>query len=493
MSLTDATLRGVAWSLVGAWTARLMQVVVFTMLARLLQPSDFGIVAIATLLVALLSIVQEQGFGAALVQRPHLEDEHLDTAFWFSMAAGTMLTTATIIAAPIIASIMSEPELTNVIRYISPTFVLSGLMGTPSAILRRRMEFRSLTVRAIASSVIGGLVGLACAIAGLGVWALVAQTLATTATSAITLWYSVSWRPSFRYSKRHWRELSGFGINVLGIDVLNFVNRRSDDILIGAFIGSAALGVYTVAYRVLTILTELFTGTLSNVTLPAFSSIQDDLSRLRRGYISATRIASVVAIPAFLAVAGLAPEIVMTFFGPQWIESVPILRWLTLIGALHSVYYFNSSVLLATGNSRASLNITLMNAILNVIAFSIAIRWGVQGVAIAYVIRGYVTSPVPLIMVKRVIGISYSNYARNLAPGVLIGIGVFVACIAATAQIGPLAPPLARLAIGLAAAALTYTILVVILARRTGREMISHALALIPQREQASSTQPNGL
>jgi PST family polysaccharide transporter len=194
------------------------------------------------------------------------------------------------------------------------------------------------------------------------------------------------------------------------MNFLNFFNRRSDDLLIGYFLGPVALGYYSVGYRVLRLLSRLVTTISGEVVFPTFSRLQGQPDRLRAAFYTATQLTGLVAIPIFVSVAVLAPGLVPAVFGNQWAPSVPVMQILAFIGILHSVFFFNRAVIMASGRPGWALALTAVSAVANVVAFSIAVRWGIVAVAAAFVIRAYVLSPLPILAVRRLIGLSLRRY-----------------------------------------------------------------------------------
>lgn len=403
----------VAWSAIDSWGSAVFTIIVSIVLARLLEPRAFGLVAMASVYVAFIRIFVDQGLGAALVQRKELERMHLDTAFWIAVLGSTLLTGLSMIVAGPVAKLFGEPQLVPVIRWLSLGLILSGLNGTQRAILQRGLDFRELAVRSLIASIAGGVAGVSAALLGFGVWSLVAQTLTTGAVGTVVLWRVSEWRPALRMSTRHFRDLFGFSANVLGTNLLNLVNRRSDDLIIGAFLGPVALGYYTVAYGLLRTLTQLLVGVTTKVAFPAFSRLQHDPARMRKGFYTATRYTSLIAFPAFIGIMLVAPEFIRGVYGPKWEPSIPVMQILPLIGILHSVYYFNGTVMNAAGKASWQFGLGLLNAVTNVIAFAIAVRWGIVAVAAVYVLRGYLFSPLPLWLIRRLIGIEIGIYLRQ--------------------------------------------------------------------------------
>jgi PST family polysaccharide transporter len=413
MGLKQKALKGIVWSGARVWGSRIISFLAFAVLSRLLAPKDFGIVAMASLFISFIQTFQDQGLGDAIVQRRDLQQEHLDTAFWTNLLMGCLLTLLGFGCSNFIAGLFHESQLVLVIRWLSLSFVLAGLSGTQQAILRRNLAFKELALRSLCASIAGGIIGLWLAILGLGVWSLVFQNLVTALIGVVVLWKVSQWRPKFRFSFTHFKELFTFGINIVGIQILNFFNRHADDLLIGYFLGPTQLGFYTVAYRLVAIMTDLLTSVTNAVAFPIFSRLQHEPERMGRAFYQVTYYTSLISFPAFIGVAVIAPELVVVVFGRQWTPSIPVMQVLAFIGILHSMAYFYSSIFMAGGKPVWSLCITLANAVSNVIAFVFAVQWGIVAVAAAYVLRGYLLSPLPIWALRRLIAIDLKTYLRQ--------------------------------------------------------------------------------
>jgi len=441
MDLRERAARGVFWTAVQNWGASLVSLAITLVLARMLAPEAFGLLALASAFIAFMGIFLEQGLGQAIVQRVELTPAHLDTAFWMQLTGGVILTGVAVAAAgpftwlyqtfvdPTQASLVGQ--LTPMIRWLSLGFLVGALGGTQGAILQRRFAFKALAIRRLAASVAGGAVGIAMAARGWGVWSLVGQSLTSSVVGVVVLWRASEWRPGRSVSRRCVADLWSFGVNVTGIEVLNFVNRRSDDLLIGCFLGPVALGYYTLAYGLLLQMTQILTRTVSSVALPTFSRLQGKPDQMRHAFLTATRLTSFVAFPAFLGMAAVASELVPVVFGSRWLPSVPVVQVLAFIGLLHSVEYFTPAILMAAGRPSWVLAVAVLNAVTNLTAFITAVRWGIVAVALAYVIRGWVFSPILPYLVGRLIGLPWRRYlGQYVAP--LIGCSVMVAAVLAS-------------------------------------------------------------
>jgi O-antigen/teichoic acid export membrane protein len=413
MSIREQIAKGVVWSATNFWGKQIISFFIFVALSRLLGPEAFGLVALASVFIAFITIFVEQGLGEAIVQQPDLEPEHLDTAFWTSILVGGLLTVISMAASGLVAKFFQEMQLQPIVWWLSLSFILAALSSTQKAILRRHLDFKSLALRSMVQAIIAGITGVSLAFLGFGVWSLVAQTLVSGLTGAIVLWQVSDWRPRLNFSKKHFRELFAFGLNIIGIDILDFFNRRSDDLLIGYFLGPVMLGYYTIAYRLLLVMIQLLTGISTAVAFPAFSRLQRDPEKMRRAFYQAIQYTSLIAFPAFFGVSAIAPELVLALFGPKWAPSVPVMQILAMVGILHSVSLFNASVLKANGKPSWQLGLMLATSICNVIGFLLVVRLGIVAVAISFVIVNYLLSPISILAVRSLIQIDFRTYLRQ--------------------------------------------------------------------------------
>ena len=326
MSLKQLAIRGIIWSLIQRWGSQAITFTVFLLLARLLEPQAFGLIALATVFLAFVQIFADQGFSSAIIQRGNLEPEHLDTAFWVNVSIGTLLTIIVVTAAGLVAAFLKEPDLVPVLRWLSFSFPLTALSSVQEAILTRELNFKALMLRSLLGIFSGGIAGVTMALLGFGVWALVGRQLIDAIVDVVVLWTMSRWRPGFRISLRHCKELFSYGINLIGFRIVNFFNRRSGEFLIGYLLGSVALGYYTIAYRIVLIFIEVMIGAIQKLAFPVFSRMQFDLKRLRQAYLEAIQLTSLVAFPVFLGLSVLAPEIIVVAFGEQWIPSISVMQ-----------------------------------------------------------------------------------------------------------------------------------------------------------------------
>jgi len=416
--------RGIGWSSVQQIANNAMAFVTYGLLARLLPPKDFGLLAFASVFTAFLQLFVEQGIADAVVQREETSAGHFSAAFWFNMAVSTLLAGGLFVAAGVISSLVHTPGLAVILRAMAPLLIFSALGGIHASILKRRLEFKLLAVQNLVCTMAGGIAAVIFAFRGYGVWALVIQQLTYSVLCAVMLWCSDPWRPRLDFSFSDFKDLAPFALHITSSAFLDFFNRRSDDFLIGCFLGPVVLGYYSLAYRLLLTFTRLINSPFNSVAFSAFSRLQGDATELRRFFDHLTRLTGAVAFPVFLGLAAIAPEFLTSLFGARWLIAAPVLRILCMVGILHSVAFLHGALLRAVGRANWQMWFTLAGALTNVIGFYCFVRMGVLYVAGWYVASAYLWLAVDLGMIRSVLGHSTRSYLARFTLPVLKGLAV---------------------------------------------------------------------
>lgn len=450
--------RGVAWSSAANWGGQIISFGVYAGQARLLDPHIFGLVAIAFVYVSFMQVFVNQGFGAAIVQRKDLEPEHIDSAFWINMATAFALCALSVALDGRIARLFHEPSLAPVIGWLSLSFPLLALSAMPGAILTREMNFRTLSIRGLGGTVVGGATGLAMACFGWGVWSLVGQQIMTAIFGVLFLWSTVSWRPGFRVSKRHLRDLYGFSLNLAASDLLWFFASKSDQTLVGYGFGSQGLGPYSLASRLNSVLQDGIATPLQTVALPAFSKLQSDQLSLERALCKFCEMSCFLSLPLFAGIIAVAPQAVPLLFGSKWIAAIPLVRILAVCAAIRCAFPFLNPLLLAKGRSGLQFLILVVQSATTVAACWIALRWNTEAVAWSMVISVGVMSALAVLFPVRMLGINVPKLVRSfLFPGLSSVFMLAVVDLARTAA-EKILPPVASLVLCVALGFLMYSV-----------------------------------
>ncbi|MEM7757848.1 MAG: lipopolysaccharide biosynthesis protein [Cyanobacteria bacterium P01_A01_bin.40] len=415
MNIKQQAIKGIFWSGIQNWGSQAGSLIIFLVLARLLSPADFGLVALANTFLAFFNIFIEQGFSLAIIQRQTIEVEHLNTAFWTQICLGLLLTILGFFSANLIAIAFEQPSLTPVLQWFSLLFLISSLNVVQLAILKRKLAFKKIALRALLGIFISGIVGISLALSGLGVWSLVGQQLTFEIAGVIVFWSISDWRPSLQFSLAHFKEMSTFGISIFASKILIFFNKNTDNLLIAYFLGEVALGYYAVAYRVLQVLTQLLVNTGNQVTLPVLSRLQVEPERFLKVFYQIIKFASLVSLPLFCGVIILAQQLVIVIFGEQWQTSIPIVQILSCGSIIYLILFLNRSALLAMGKPSWRLYLEAVNVSFNTIACLIAIQYGIVAVAFAYIISDFLVIPTSLWALKKLINISLKDYFKQIS------------------------------------------------------------------------------
>ncbi len=410
-------LKGLAWTSLQGMMSHLISFLVFLVLARLLGPESFGLVAIATVAIAFFKLFSYFGFSAAIIQRKKLDDEHLDTAFWADIAANGVMLLIVYFSAEWIAEFYQEERLEPVIQALSLTFLIRALGQVQTSLLKKKLDFKSLAKRTLIAEALGGVVGVWMAVEGFGVWSLVAREIMRALFATMILWLLSDWRPGLKISYKHLKDLFGFSINMMGGHIVEFLGRRSDALLIGYFLGPVALGYYTIAYRLVYVFIELLGGTINRVAWPAFASIKDNAQRVENGFYKASQIVTIVVFPVFVGICSISPELVPVIYGEQWQQSIPVLKVLAFMGLIRSLTKLYDTLIVSTGRSDVWFILKGVISITNFLVFFLVVREGLVAVAIASVAVSVCYLPVYYVLLSKFVNVKITKILRlMLAP-----------------------------------------------------------------------------
>lgn len=372
------------WSAAESWAREATVFIVFIILARLLGPEAIGLAALAMSAPYILMIPVQQGIPQALVQRQDIEPIHLDSAFWFLIAVGSGLTAFIWLAAPLIAMLFGSPDLANLVKATSLTVVLTAVGTIPGVVLARGMLFKLSALCRMASAAIGVVIGLGLALSGYGVWSLVLMYVGRTAIESAIVLFGCGWWPRLRYSHRKCSELFGFAAPVLGHAILAVANTEAPKVMLGAFIGPGAVGIYTLARRPIDLLVNMLILPVSYVALPAVA--QMETAKLNRFVDLGIRLAATLCFPAFVGFAAIAPALIPAALGHEWVGAILAIQIFALYGLHRSIADLCSYTLLALGHARLLFHMQLLNTLLTAVLTAGAATFHVEAVAAAIVL-----------------------------------------------------------------------------------------------------------
>jgi O-antigen/teichoic acid export membrane protein len=380
--LKGRSVRGGMLTLSAQGTQFFVQSVSTIVLARLLTPADFGLVAMVSAVTGVAQGFADLGLSEATIQCEEINHKQVSALFWINVAIGTTLMLATALASPFLAHFYREPRLTAIGYVVSVTFLVGGLRVQHDALLKRQMRFGSLTIRDITSSLAGVSVAICMALNGAGYWAIVALPLTTNFTQMTLSWVMARWIPGLPERGARVRSLVTFGGNVAGSYMLLNVLRSADQVLIGRYWGAVPLGLYNRAYNLLMLPLRQIHIPVTSVVVPAYSRIQRETERFARYYLSTINLMIWITAPVIGFLLLTADPVIVILLGYRWREAAPIFRILTIC-ALGQVLHGSSIwVLLSRGESARLLKITAVTTVLLIGSYAVGLPFGVKGVAL---------------------------------------------------------------------------------------------------------------
>jgi PST family polysaccharide transporter len=332
------------------------------------------------------TLVRDMGTSDAVIQRQNLTQRLLATTFWANVAFGAIAGLLLFLAARLLADFYTTPRLTPVVELMALSFLISGPGIVHQALLTRDLAFRQLALVETGATIAGSVVAIVAAVAGAGVYCLVAQMIAISGLTTIGVWAASRWRPSFEFALDDLRAIRSFTSNIVGYNILNYVARNADYLLIGRYLGAESLGYYTLAYSLLLFPLQMFTYSISRVTFPAYSAIQNDPLRIGRGYLRVAGVIASIVFPLMCGLLVLCDCFVYVVYGKTWSPAIPVIAVLAPVGMVQSIAALNGGIFKARGRADLQLRLELISTIAVVASFAIGLQWGIVGVASGYAI-----------------------------------------------------------------------------------------------------------
>jgi len=414
-------------------------------LARLLEPADFGLVNMVTVVTGVLSLFRDAGLSTVTVQRATISDGQVSALFWMNLAAGASLMALAVAMAPALVAFYHEPRLFRVSVVIGTGFLFSGASVQHAALMQRQMRFSALAVMDVVSSVAGTAIGILMALMGYGYWALVGMTLGQSITWCAAAWALAGWTPGPPRRGVGMHAMIRFGGAVSANGFLMYVAYNTDKLLLGRFAGAVALGLYGRAYQFVTVPTEVLHRAVSGVALSVLSRLQNDATRFRSYFLKAYSVFVAVTLPITVACALFANDIVYVVLGPKWTATGPLLRFLAPTVVAFALINPVGWLLFATGQVNRALKMAFVIALALVAACAAGLPFGPAGIAI-----GFSAAMTALIVPLVVWGLHDSvvpppEAAQTVKAPVLAALGATVIALPAALWFGSLMPPVARL------------------------------------------------
>lgn len=418
--------KGSVWSFIEKFSLQIVQFIIATILARLLGPKEYGLIALTTIFTGICAAIIDGGFEKTLIKQKELSSIEINTAFYLNMVLGLTLTVIFIFISPAIASFFQEPGLTIILQVVSLGLIIESLSQVQRTLLIKELNFKKITYSQVTSSVITGATGIIFAYQGLGVWSLVYSALIGQLVRLIFYWTRSDWYPGLQFSIRSIRSIIPYGINVLFTSILFFVIQQFNNFIVGKFYTREQLGLFNRGAR----LPELTLGILQSVVVklsfPLFSKLQDDTPQLQNALRKTTKLIAFIAIPMLTILLLNAEELTILLFTEKWRGSIIFLECFCVIKFFEPIIAVEKEMLLARGQSKLLLWLSIILAALEIILILAFMKYGILYVILATFISKAVQYIIYIIAVSRNIELAWYTQLKWLLPYLAISIPLYL-------------------------------------------------------------------
>ncbi len=440
MSLSQKTAVSVMWKGASTLTLTALNFTILAALARLLAPSDFGLMGMLTAVIGFAGMLADLGLSAAVIHKQDMTREQFSTIFYLNVLIGLILTGACFLFSTVVASFFRQEALAGLMRLVSPIFAISGLSQSFDPLLQKNLDFKILFKIDISEIFLYGFISIFFAVNGFGVRSLVLGALFRVTARAVWLWIVAPLRPGLIFDLASVRSYLRYSLYIFGERILNYFSRNLDNIVIGRVLGAEALGYYALAYSLMLMPVSKIASSVTTVMFPAFSLVQSDNRKIREGYLRVVKFVSLLTFPMMAGLLVIAPEFIMFVYGPRWRPSIAVLQLFCLVGAAQSIVTTTGSVQYAKGRSDISFKWSIIALAVNASAFLIGVKWGIIGVAVGYAISACFLEPAIQLVTNRLIELPWRAFVKPfLVP--LQGAALILAIVSAYKWI--LSPPIA--------------------------------------------------
>jgi len=430
-NLASKAVHGLKWGSAATIANALMQIGYTSVMARLLVPEAFGLVAISSVILRFGSYFANLGLNKAIIQKEVLEEEHIRAGFTSSFLLGALFTFLVWVLAPVAVQFFGNPEVAPIVRVMSVSFLIHGLSATSVSLLERHMRFKEVSIIETLSYILAYMgVGILLAYLDFGVWSLVYATLTQAVLQALGSYVLVRHSLLFLFRWAPYKPLFSYGSRMSVSSFIEFISQELPTILIGRMLGTHQLGLYNRAYMLVNLPMYMLTRTFTKVVFPSFSQMQHDVEKLGQVYLSSITLLASLVIPACLGLLVAAPEIVLLLLGPQWTDSIPVLQVLSLAIPLGFVTMFAGIVCDAKAVLNAKILLNLAFIVLLAGFFFLLQGYGLVGFALAILLGELVRIVLYQYIMHKVLYLSYrrqlSIYLPGIVNGILVALGIYL-------------------------------------------------------------------
>lgn len=420
--IKNKTITNFMWRFAERCGAQLVTFVVSIVLARLLEPSVYGTIALVTVFTTILQVFVDSGLGTALIQKKNADDLDFSSVFYFNFGMCIILYLVMFISAPYIARFYNDSSLTSVIRFISLTIVISGVKGIQQAYVSKNMLFKRFFFSTLGGTLISAIIGIIMAYMGFGVWALAVQQLSNTAIDTLILWVTVKWRPSKRFSIERLKSLFSFGWKLLCSSLLDTLYNNVRSLIIGKMYSASDLAYYNQGEKFPKFIVSNVNTSIDSVLLPTMSSAQDDRNRVKNMTRRAIKTSTYVMAPLMMGLAFCAEPVIKIILTDKWLLCIPFLRIFCITYMFYPVHTANLNAINALGRSDLFLKLEIAKKIVGITLLFSTIWFGVMAMAYSLLVSCVLNQIINSWPNKKLLNYGYLEQLKDILPGILLAL-----------------------------------------------------------------------
>ena len=420
MDKKQSVITNFIWRLMERGGTYLMNFAVSIVLARLLDPSLYGTVALVTAITTILQVFVDSGMANSLIQKKDTDDLDYSSVFYFNLGFCLLLYAGLFFAAPLIGRLYRDPSLAPIVRVLGLTIVVAGVKNVQQAYVAKTMQFRRFFFATLGGTIFSAIVGITLAYLGYGVWALVFQQLLNVTVNTVILWLTVGWRPQRAFSWQRLKGLISYGWKLLVSQLLDTAYLKLYQFIIGLRYSTADLAFYNRAEQFPNLIMENTNASLDSVLLPVLSSEQDDPTRVREMTKRAIQVSTFILMPMMAGLAACAQPLIRFLLTEKWLPCVPYMQVFCLYFAFWPLHTANLNAIKAMGHSDIFLKLEIVKKVLETAVLLVTMRYGVMAISLGLLFSGFASVVINAWPNRKLLDYPYVQQLRDMAPAILL-------------------------------------------------------------------------
>lgn len=420
----NKVLSSLFWRYAERWGAQVIQFIVQIILARLLTPSDYGIIGLITVFISISLVFAQSGLGQALVQRKQIDNEEFSTVFYFSMIFSVILYGILFLCAPVIANFYNEPVLTSVVRVLGVTVIIGAVNSVQQAYVQKTMQFKRFFWSTLGGTLVSAVVGIYMAYRGYGVWALVGQQISNQLVNTVILWVTVKWRPMLIFSVSKAKRLFSYGWKLLCSSLIDTIYNNIYSLIIGKFYSSTDLGYYNRGKQFPMLIIQNINSAIDSVLFPVMAEVQDEKQRLKAMVRRSIVTSTFLIFPAMAGLGAIAKPLTMILLTEKWLPAVPFIWFCCFTYAFWPVHTANLQAIKALGRSDIFLKLEIIKKILGIAILIATIPFGLYAMMWGSCASTLICSFINAFPNKKLLGYSYWEQVKDMLPSMVLSVAM---------------------------------------------------------------------